>query len=258
MTVSDFWRAGPLGIIRSGSGDRVGYLHGMVPPTTDLPFLEALSGHGLEVVAPCLPGFGSTSTSPDLRNIHDWVVATSEILDLAGLAGRPVVASSIGAMLALELASIRPEAFRSLVLIGPLGLWRDDRPVTDPFSTTLSGQRNLLTNDPRLTTGFYEGSESDDPVRATMERYTARTATASLVWPIPEFGLAQRIHRVSCPVTLVWGSDDRIVPKSYADDFAELLVNHRSTHIVEEAGHLAEWDSPERVAEIVAEAARRG
>lgn len=183
--------------------------------------------------------------------MHDWVAATSEIVDNAGITGQPLVASSVGAMLALELAAVRPEAFSHLILIGPLGLWRDDLPVNDPFATTLSGQRNLLTNDPSLTAAFYEGDETEDPVTATIQRYTARTATASLVWPIPDFGLSQRIHRITCPVTLVWGADDRIVPPAYADLFAESLVDLQMVHVVEGAGHLAEWDAPRRIASIV-------
>jgi pimeloyl-ACP methyl ester carboxylesterase len=245
------WRAGPLEITEVGDGPRVGYLHGMVPVDDEMSFLECLVAGGFAVAAPCLPGYGSTATSADLRTMHDWVAALSEILDIAHVSGTPVVASSVGAMLALELAAIRPEAFSELILIGPLGLWRDSMPVTDPFSTTLSGQRNLLTNDPDLTASFYEDQPGSDTVVRTIQRYTARTATASLVWPIPDFGLSQRIHRVTCPVTLIWGADDRIVPPAYADVFADCLVNLRSTHVIEGAGHLAELDAPEQVARIV-------
>ncbi|MFZ9396989.1 MAG: alpha/beta fold hydrolase [Ilumatobacteraceae bacterium] len=246
------WKAGSLEIWREGEGRTVGYLHGMVCAPGRQPFVSELAGHGFQVVAPSLPGYSRTAPSSDIRNIHDWVFALSEIIDVAGLAGAPMVASSTGAMLALELAAVRPEAFSSLVLVAPLGLWRDDHPVADPFSTTLSGQRALLTKDPTVTSLFFEDSEAGDAlVDATIQRYTARTATASLVWPLPEFGLAERIHRVSCPVTLVWGSDDQIVHPSYADAFASSLRNVRGSHVVSGAGHLAEWDDPRAVASIV-------
>ena len=246
------WKAGSLEIWREGEGRTVGYLHGMVCAPGRQPFVSELASRGFHVVAPSLPGYSRTAPSSDIRNIHDWVFALSEIIDVAGLAGAPMVASSTGAMLALELAAVRPEAFSSLVLVAPLGLWRDDHPVADPFSTTLSGQRALLTKDPTVTSLFFEDSEAGDAlVDATIQRYTARTATASLVWPLPEFGLAERIHRVSCPVTLVWGSDDQIVHPSYADAFASSLRNVRGSHVVSGAGHLAEWDDPRAVASIV-------
>jgi len=81
---------------------------------------------------------------------------------------------------------------------------------------------------------------------------------ASLVWPIPEHGLATRIHRVTCPVTLVWGAADRMVPRSYLERFEALLPNVVGSHVVEGAGHLAEWDRPAEVAARVAEALATG
>ncbi|MBM3828746.1 MAG: alpha/beta fold hydrolase [Actinobacteria bacterium] len=249
------WKAGSLEIWREGDGPTVGYLHGMVCAPGRQSFVPELASRGFRVIAPSLPGYARTSPSVDIRNIHDWVFALSEIIDAAGLVGAPLVASSTGAMLALELAAMRPEAFSSLVLVAPLGLWSDDRPVADPFSTTLSGQRALLTRDPTATASFFDDSAAGDLlVDATIQRYTARTATASLVWPIPEFGLAERMHRVSCPVTLVWGSDDQIVDPSYAEEFAARLRDVRGRHVVDGAGHLVEWDDPRAVASLAAAA----
>lgn len=257
MTVGTVWSAGALDVTTTGAGTPVGYLHGFVASGSARPFVDEMSRLGFGVTAPNLPGFGATATTADLRGMHDWVWALSEIVDLVGLAGRPVVASSIGAMLALELAAVRPEAFSSLVLVAPLGLWRDDDPVTDPFATTLGNQRALLTKDVTVTANFFEddpNQSTGDAVEANVRRYTARTAAASLVWPIPDFGLVQRIHRVTCPVTLVWGTDDRIVSTRYADLFAEHLCDLRAVHLVEGAGHLVELDAPSRVAAIAKEA----
>jgi pimeloyl-ACP methyl ester carboxylesterase len=249
-----------------GEGPVVGYFHGMVGNPGVHPFLDGLSGRagggpgasaGLRVVAPSLPGFTGSPACEDLRSMHDWVVATSEILDLAGLAGAPVVASSVGAMLALEVAAVRPEAFSQLVLIAPLGLWDPQRPVADPFGTTLRHQRSILTADPARTAPFFD----DDPDRApgdlverNVTRYLTRTAAASLVWPIPEFGLATRLHRVACPVTLVWGAADEVIDPAYAARFAAALPEVVGSHVVDGAGHLAEWDRPDEVAALVEEA----
>lgn len=260
MISSSSWSGGRLDVATVGAGTPVGHLHGFVASSPEQPFLHALADRGFGVTAPNLPGFGATETSPNLRGLHDWIWALSEIVDLVGMSGRPVVASSIGAMLALELAAVRPEAFPSMVLVAPLGLWRDDDPVADPFATTLGSQRALLTSDPNRTAPFFEDAPNlpaDAAVESSVRRYTARTAAASLVWPIPEHGLVQRLHRVSCPVTLVWGGDDRVVPSRYSDLFAEHLSDLRAVHVVEGAGHLAEWDAPDRVAAIAEEAIRR-
>jgi pimeloyl-ACP methyl ester carboxylesterase len=248
------FRGQPLLVRRAGEGPAIGFLHGMVGTPPSHPILAAIAASGREVVAPCLPGFSGSTPCDDLRSIYDWVAATSEVVDLCGLRGQPVVASSIGAMLALELASVRPQAFSQLVLIAPLGLWDDADPVTDPFATTLSVQRRLLTADPAATAAFFDdpdGLEPEAAVEAGVVRYHTRTAAASLVWPIPDHGLRSRIHRVSTPVTLVWGAEDALAPVSYLDRFAQLIPSVTGTHVIDGAGHLAAWDEPAAIAALV-------
>jgi pimeloyl-ACP methyl ester carboxylesterase len=240
-----------------GSGPSVGYLHGFLGNPGVHPFLEALAAGGRRVVAPNLPGFTGSPACDELRGLHDWVAAASEAIDLAGLAGRPVVASSIGAMLALEVAAVRPEAFEALVLVAPLGLYDEAEPVGDAFATTFSGQKSVLTADPAKAAAFWDDAPGRSPaelIEDGVARYLTRTASASLVWPIPEFGLASRIHRVTCPVTLVWGSADELDPPGYAARYAAALPNVVGTHVVGGAGHQAEWDEPEAVAAIAAAA----
>ncbi len=257
-TTSDAaFRRSTLRVVKAGkgAGEPIGYLHGMIGTPGDHPVLPALAAIGHRVIAPNLPGFGGSATCADIRSIHDWVVATSEIIDVVGLTGCHVVASSVGAMLALEVAAVRPEAFSSLTLIAPLGLWDDDDPTTDPFATTLSNQRALLTTDPKVTSCFFDDQPGHSAARLVddnVSRYATRTAAASLVWPIPEFGLATRIHRVTCPVTLIWGANDRLVPVSYLGRFRAALPHVVASHIVDEAGHLADWDRPAEIAALVA------
>ena len=248
------FRGAKVVIDERGGGPIVGYLHGPICCPPQHPFLDLLAKR-CRVVAPSLPGCTGSDPCDDLRGIHDWIVATSELIDLVGVAGRPVVASSTGAMLALELAAVRPDAFAHLVLVSPLGLWVDDDPVADPFGTTLTGQRALLTADPGRTAPFFDDVQDRDAAGLAddaVARYSTRTAAASLVWPIPEFGLASRLHLVRCPVTLVWGGSDRLNPPSYLERYASHLANVVKTRVVPDAGHLVEWDAPGVVAELVA------
>ncbi len=244
----------------AGSGTPVGYLHGMVGTPPGSPLLAAAEAASLAITAPCLPGFSGSAPSTLTRNVHDWVFHLSSILDATGLTGGPMVASSVGAMVALELAAVRPEAFSQLILLAPLGLWDDEDPVVDAYATTPSMQRRLLTKDPNATAIFFDdpdGLEGDDLIEYGVARYQTRTSAASLVWPIPEHGLSDRIHRVGTPVTLVWGADDQIAPLSYLDRWFSALPNVTDAHTVADAGHLVDWDQPTEVATIVAAALQK-
>jgi pimeloyl-ACP methyl ester carboxylesterase len=61
------------------------------------------------------------------------------------------------------------------------------------------------------------------------------------VWPIPDRGLASRLHRITCPTLVVWGAEDRVVPVALADRWPGDKV------IVPDAGHYVEWDAPDAV-----------
>ena len=248
--------AGEIAVQRAGSGTPIGYLHGLIGTPPGTPIVTALAGAGFEVTAPSLPGFTGSSPTADKRTIHDWVHHLSAIVDATGLTGRPLVASSIGAMVAVELAAIRPEAFSQLILLAPLGLWDDTEPVADPYATTLSAQRRLLTADPTVTAAFFDdpdGMDGDELIEYGVARYETRTAAAALVWPIPDHGLSQRIDRVGAPVTLVWGTADQIAPVGYLERWAAALPNVTASHTVDGAGHLVDWDQPDAVAAIVAD-----
>src|SRR5439155_27287210 len=76
------------------------------------------------------------------------------------------------------------------------------------------------------------------PPRSTLFPYT--TLFRSL-WPIPNRGLAKRLHRVSAPTLLVWGESDRIVPPQYAEDFIAALPHASAPRRSEE--HTSELQS---------------
>jgi pimeloyl-ACP methyl ester carboxylesterase len=52
-------------------------------------------------------------------------------------------------------------------------------------------------------------------------------------------------------VLLLWGANDRVMPRSYADVFARGISGKTETKIIPGAGHLAELDRPVEVAKAI-------
>jgi pimeloyl-ACP methyl ester carboxylesterase len=77
------------------------------------------------------------------------------------------------------------------------------------------------------------------------------TAGARLFWPLADIGLRKRLHRVRIPSCVLWGERDRVIDPRYAALFAGKLGRQCGVHFVADAGHLADWDEPSRVADIV-------
>lgn len=244
---------GPVTVFEMGEGPVLGCLHGMAGFVEGSALLHDLATTH-RVIAPCLPGFGHTPPDPTLRTVHDWVVALSEIADATGIVGAPWLASSTSAMLALELAVVRPEAFSSLVAVAPTGLWDPADPGVDLYAVPSKDQAALLVNDLDLLGAFAadpEGLDGDELIELGVGRYVCRRTAASLVWPLPDHGLADRLRRVTAPVTLVWGADDVVVPPGYAGRFADLLPAGVVLSPIAGAAHLAELDAPGAVSDIV-------
>ena len=78
----------------------------------------------------------------------------------------------------------------------------------------------------------------------------AMGCTGKFIWPIPDKGLKKRIHRVEAETLLVWGDEDRLVPRVYADEFGRRLPRTR-LQVVKDAGHAPHLEQPEATARFV-------
>ena len=95
-------------------------------------------------------------------------------------------------------------------------------------------------------------SEHNSLVEIYVERAKTLATAAKYLWPIPNRRLDKRIHRISTPTRLVWGSQDHVVPTSYADDFAN-AISDAEIRMIENAGHELMLEQPESVAAAIEE-----
>jgi pimeloyl-ACP methyl ester carboxylesterase len=237
----------------AGTGSPVVYLHTAGGPRWDA-FLDALAQHHT-VYAPDHPGTGDT----DRNSIHavdtlwDLTLIYDEILDGLELGPVPVIGSSFGGMMACELAALRPERISKLVLIDPIGLWRDDTPVA-PYM--MLNQADLVAT---LFSNFDAAPVQEfltlptDPKElaiAMADSIWALGSTGKFVWPIPDKGLSKRLHRITAPTLIVWGAEDKLISPVYAQDFAAAIASSR-VEIVQGAGHVPQWEQLDTVRPLV-------
>jgi pimeloyl-ACP methyl ester carboxylesterase len=157
---------------------------------------------------------------------------------------------SFGGMVAADLAASFPQLFSSLVLLSPLGLWRDDAPI--PLMEMVSG----LPSDVPKYLYAHPGSEAAQAAQA-MPGDPAQQAkaiaqatwnvgcTTKFAWPIADHGLGRRLHRVCVPTLIVWGRDDALVPVEYAKEFGSRIAGSR-VEVLDDCGHVVQADQPER------------
>jgi pimeloyl-ACP methyl ester carboxylesterase len=243
----------PTRIWRKGSGPVLGFLAGYGGLPRWMPFLDELA-KTRTLIVPSLPGFPGGDRGHTILDTHlDWLLAVRDTLDKAGLAGADLAGSSVGASLAAEVAALWPDTVRKLALIAPFGLFDEKNPPTDPWAQRGDAVPGLMCADPEIWKAMKAMPEGANSIEWPIEQVRANEAAARIFWPLGNTRIEKRLRLIKAPTLLLWGEQDRIMPRDYAEILAKGIAGPTTTKIVAGAGHLAEHDKPAEVAaDIVA------
>lgn len=225
-------------------------------------------GTRFRVFAPDLPGYGA-STGPDWENpgigspLRYYIDFMPRLLDRLGLNRVHLVGNSMGGGLSLGVALAYPERVRSLSLIDSYGLGR--RMPGGIFTYALSrlpyfnellrlvltrsrflvklGLRQLLAHPARLSEGLVDDAwesvrmKREHPAWLAFQRYEFTPRGLRTCY-------RDRLKEIRCPVLLVHGADDRLLPASHSREAHRLLPNAR-LEIIPGCGHLPSREFPD-------------
>ena len=232
-----------------GSGPDLMFLHGPGGIAADDPFLGKLAER-YHVVAPLLPGYGESEEAPHIRDMLDVTLHSFDVLAAAGLSRPLLVGHSLGGMIAAEMAAICPNDVDRLCLIAAAGLWLDAHPVPDIFSLLPKEFPPLLFHDVEAGTKMMTADvDIHDPkflVPFLVNNARQLGMAGKFLFPIPERGLKDRIHRIKARTVLVWGDSDRMFPAPYAHAYREAIAG-ADLVIVPDAGHAVTMEKPDAV-----------
>ncbi len=245
-----------------GAGPDVVLLHGLGSRWQVFePILEALEKHR-RVFAFDLPGFGaeppSTAHASDVAGLADWV---GDRMAEHGIRDAHVVGSSLGAGVALELASrgvvARATAFAPIGFWGPIGnAW------TRGILTILRGAAQRLQAPLSVALQTSAGRAMllfllfGRPAQVTSEAAIGDLAALAAA---PGFVPARDAMRgqgpideaANVPTTIVWGRRDLILPFTPQARRARRAWPHARHVALSGAGHLPFSDAPSRCAALV-------
>ncbi len=236
---------------RKGAGARIGFLAGFGGLPKWVPFLDRLA-EKRTVIVPSLPGFPGGDRGHSVLDSHlDWVLAVRELIDKAGLAGADLAGSSVGGSLAAEVAAIWPEKVKRLALIAPFGLYDEEDPATDPWAQKPDEQAALMTLRPEVYKALKEMPAGANSIEWPIEQTRASEAAARIFWPLGNTRLRRRLPLIAAPTLILWGAEDRVLPRSHAGVIAEAIGAKAEIRIIAGAAHLAELDKPDEVAAAI-------
>lgn len=235
-------------VLAGGQGPALVYFHSFHDRDAWPALCDRLASR-FTVYAPFHPGVQGSLGVEELDDVVDLGLAYDELLPALGIERALLVGHFFGGMVAAELASLCPGRASKVVLLSPLGLWLDGKPVADVITLPATDLDALLWQDAgsdaaRRWRTLPQGDA--DNVAAQIDQIQRLSAMGKFVWPIPDKGLRKRLHRLTAPALLLWGNADRVNPPVYAAEFARRL---RAATVKElPGGHMLHVESPDAVA----------
>jgi pimeloyl-ACP methyl ester carboxylesterase len=237
---------------RAGRGAPLLVIHGEFGVPGWLESFARLAEH-YDLIVPSLPGYGQ-STRPDwIMSVHDlaaWVTWFARDLDL-----RPplnVIGLSLGGWIAAEIATVAPQFFDKLVLVGAMGVKPEAGEIFDYFLESGPTGLRRAFHRPDQSAEFmrYWGKELSPEEADCVERH--REMTCRVAWKPYMHSLTLRhlLPGVRTPTLVIWGSEDQITPVNCGEIYAHSIPGARLVTIAD-CGHMPEMENPARLVELV-------
>lgn len=256
------WRGARLryavgGPAESGSPPLV-LVHGLGGTIENWRALAPLLAARRRVLVPDLPGHGHSSSLPEARNLDPLTDAVLGIAEGEQVGSAVWIGHSLGGVVALRAAALRPEMVRGVVLaaaagigsasraahatLAVLGVVRPGRLIA-PFRHSLARSRAGR----RAVFGWWGVADSDalDPDLAEAfllgpaHHTDTRQAARALLVSDPRTDL----DRVTCPCLCLWGASDRWVRPEDGMEYARRLGAPLRT--IAGCGHLLIGERPD-------------
>ena len=260
----------PLGVVHyelSGPDEAptVVLVHGFsVPYYIWDPIFEALTQAGFRVLRYDLYGRGFSDRPDATYNLDLFVNQLEELLPALDIRG-PVdlVGLSMGGPIVARFANHHPDQIRSLILIDP-----EVAPVSTrrifPLNLPLVGEYLMTVYlapvmlPKTQADDFYQPEKFPDweaRYRVQLEYKGFRQAILSTIRSQPDMvSLAEyaAVGKLNLPALLIWGREDKTISSSDMQQLEELIPGIEF-HIIEEAGHIPQYERPESVNPLLVE-----
>jgi pimeloyl-ACP methyl ester carboxylesterase len=254
---------------RAGSGTPLVLLHGFTDTWRTWELVLPTLARRHDVLAPTLAGH---TGGPPLAGAVTHDVVADEIeraMDAAGFGTAHVVGNSLGGYMALQLAA-RGRA-ESVVAFAPAGGWTPGDPAFDEVIRAfgpLQAQLKLAAPNAERIVASAEGRRratqlivacSDhipaDLIAHQMVGIAGCPAAPEMIDYALRAGYPLDAERITCPVRMVWGADDLLLPWPSAAVRYRALFPQAEWVVLDGVGHCPQLDVPLEAAQLIIDAA---
>ncbi len=238
--------------LESGRGDAVIFLHGFGDSKEGWGAFPAAFADRYRVIIPDLPGFGENSGIPsDSYRVPVQAKRLDRFVETIGLRSFHLCGESMGGTIAAYYATVHPDKVKSLLIMGAPGL----RPAAKTEA--------MLAYEKDKTEGLYFKTEkgfnqlmewafAKPPqfpkpfvayfVETSRVRYSFNRKVFEELYNNDFTILENRLTKISSPVLIIWGNNDRIIHPSTGEAIHRGLKKSRFEIL--NGGHMIYADDP--------------
>jgi pimeloyl-ACP methyl ester carboxylesterase len=251
----------PVNVVELGSGPAVVFVHGLSGSWQN--WLEQLPVFARDhrVIALDLPGFGASPMPAQRISIPGYGRLVAALLDELGIDHAAIVGNSMGGLIGAEMAIAFPSRVERLTLVSAAGLSigdlrnesalavlrKLDRRLA-AYAAWLGTRSSALTSRPRARHMVFRlvahrPELLSGALVAEQVRSSGKPGFVAALDALTDYPIRDRLGEIACPVLIVWGAKDLLVPVRDAHDFERLIPNSRKV-VWPDTGHMAMLERP--------------
>ncbi len=227
-------------------------LHGLGSSADDwFMQLPAFAPH-FRCIALDLRGHGLSDKPDGPYSVSLFAADAAALLSALAAVPAHVLGLSLGGMVAQQLGMGYPHLVRSLVLINTLpGIWPPDWHIVRLGLRRLSApwrRRSMAEQAARVAADLFPRPQQAF-LRAQVEARLASNdpeAYRKATLAVAAFRPGRALRRLTCPVLIIAGEEDRVVPRSYQERLRR-AIPHAEFVRIPGAGHASNVEAPDAV-----------
>jgi pimeloyl-ACP methyl ester carboxylesterase len=229
-------------------------IHGLGASSERWKYVIPLFETDFHVVVPDLVGFGYSEKPSADYTLDYFSNFLEKFLISLDIKNTNIIGSSLGGQIAAEYTSTHCESVEKLILVSPSGIMKQPTPALDAYIMAA-----LYPNKQSAKNAFetMEGSGKSIPIDiingfvTRMKLPNAKFAFMSTLLGLKNSDLiTEKLANISSPTLIIWGTNDPVIPITFADVFISSIENCQF-YEMNECGHTPYVQEPEKFASYV-------